>query len=109
MSQMSLFDCDYTRFAGVMPAVRAAMRRAAGAPDSIGRKGLVDKINLIAGEAEIRLTGGQGRPSLKTHWTNGCPLRTPAIPLPYWPYWSSAGPVRISKRFASSCGPWGWI
>ena len=31
MSQMSLFDCDYTRFAGVMPAVRAAMRRAAGA------------------------------------------------------------------------------
>lgn len=60
MSQMSLFDCDYTRFAGVMPAVRAAMRRAAGAPDSIGRKGLVDKINLIAGEAEIRLTGGQG-------------------------------------------------
>ena len=27
MSQMSLFDCDYTRFAGVMPAVRAAMRR----------------------------------------------------------------------------------
>ena len=60
MSQMSLFDCDYTRFAGVMPAVRAAMRRAAGAPDSVGRKGLVDKINLITTEAEIRLTGGQG-------------------------------------------------
>ena len=59
MSQMSLFDCDYPRFAGVMPAVRAAMRRAAGAPDSVGRKGLVDKINLIATEAEIRLTGGQ--------------------------------------------------
>lgn len=60
MSQMSLFDCDYTRFAGVMPAVRAAMRRAAGAPDSVGRNGLVDKINLITTEAEIRLTGGQG-------------------------------------------------
>ena len=60
MSQMSLFDCDYTRFVGVMPAVRAAMRRAVGAPDSIGCKGLVDKINLITTEAEIRLTGGQG-------------------------------------------------
>ena len=43
-----------------MPAVRAAMRRAAGAPDSVGRKGLVDKIILITTEAEIRLTGGQG-------------------------------------------------
>lgn len=67
MSQMSLFDCDYTRFAGVMPAVRAAMRRAAGAPDSVGRKGLVDKINLITTEAEIRLTGGQGDVHLQGH------------------------------------------
>lgn len=60
MAQISIFDCDYTRFSGVIPAVRAAMRRAAGAPDSVGRKLLVDKINLIAGEAEVRLTGGSG-------------------------------------------------
>lgn len=39
---------------------RSTRRHAAGAPDSVGRKGLVDKINLITTEAEIRLTGGQG-------------------------------------------------
>lgn len=56
--QFLLSDCDYSRFAGIMPSVRAAMRRAAGKPEGEGRKVLVDKINFIAQEAEIRLTGG---------------------------------------------------
>lgn len=61
MRQLSLLNDDDAVLAGVMPAVRAAMRRAAGAPDSDGRKVLVDKINRIAGQAEIRLTGGNGK------------------------------------------------
>lgn len=59
MSQLSLFDCDLSRIAGLMPAVRAAMRRAAGNPDGEGRKALVDKINSIARDAEVRLTAGR--------------------------------------------------
>lgn len=59
MPQLSLFDCDYSRIAGLMPAVRAAMRRAAGSPDGEGRKALVDKINQIARDAEVRLTAGR--------------------------------------------------
>ena len=59
MSQISLFDSDFSRISGLMPAIRAAMRRAAGNPDGEGRKALVDKINAIARSAEIRLTGGR--------------------------------------------------
>lgn len=58
MTRLTLFDYDYTRFAGIMPAIRAAMRHAAGKTEGEGRKLLVDKINAIAQEAEIRLTGG---------------------------------------------------
>ena len=57
MSQFSLFDCDYSRIAGLMPAVRAAMRRAAGHPDGEGRKALVDKISatiILQGYMESR-------------------------------------------------------
>lgn len=61
MRQLSLLSDDYAALAGVMPAVRAAMRRAAGEPDGEGRKLLVDKINTIARQAEIRLTGGNVR------------------------------------------------
>lgn len=60
MRQLSLLS-DYAALAGVMPAVRAAMRRVAGAPESDGRKALVDKINRVAAEAEIRLTGGNNK------------------------------------------------
>ena len=59
MPQFSLIDYDYSRIAGLMPAVRAAMRRAAGNPDGEGRKALVDKINAIARDAEVRLTAGR--------------------------------------------------
>lgn len=61
MRQLSLLSDDFAALAGVMPAVRAAMRRAAGDPDGEGRKALVDKINRIATEAEIRLTGGNSK------------------------------------------------
>lgn len=61
MRQLSLLSDDHAALAGVMPAVRAAMRRAAGAPDGEGRKALVDRINQIAAEAEIRLTGGNAK------------------------------------------------
>lgn len=57
--QFLLSDCDYSRFAGIMPSVRAAMRRAAGKPEGEGRKLLVDRINSIAKDAEIQLTGGR--------------------------------------------------
>ena len=59
MSQLSLLDFDYTRITGLMPSVCAAMRRVAGSADSTGRKLLVDKINAIASDAEVRLTGGR--------------------------------------------------
>lgn len=59
MSQLSLFEYDYSRLAALMPAVRAAMRHAAGSPDGVGRKALVDKINAIADSAEVRLTAGR--------------------------------------------------
>lgn len=59
MPQFSLIDYDYSRIAGLMPAVRAVMRRTAGNPDGEGRKVLADKINAIAKDAEIRLTTGR--------------------------------------------------
>lgn len=61
MRQLSLLFDDYAALAGLMPAVRAAMRRAAGEPESEGRKLLVDKINHIARQAEIKLTSGNTR------------------------------------------------
>ena len=59
MSQKSLLDYDYSRIAGLMPALRAAMRRAAAKADGEGRKALVDTINRIASDAEVRLTAGR--------------------------------------------------
>lgn len=57
MRQLSLFDDDNGAIAGVMPAIRAAMNRAAGA-DAEGRKRLVDRINAVATNAGVRLTQG---------------------------------------------------
>lgn len=57
MRQLSLL-ADYVHLAGLMPAVRGAMRRAAGAEESEGRKALVDSINRIAANGEVRLTTG---------------------------------------------------
>lgn len=58
MRQLSLFD-ETTRLAGVMDAIRAAMRTAASEGD--GRKVLSDRINAIARASGIRLTGGNVR------------------------------------------------
>lgn len=57
MRQLTLLD-DATRLAGVMASIRAAMRAAAGAPESEGRKALPDKLNALARQAGIKLTAG---------------------------------------------------
>jgi len=58
--QLSLFQDDQAGLAGLVPALRSAMNRAAGA-DSAGRKILVDRINDIAQLAGIRLTAGNAQ------------------------------------------------
>ena len=57
--QLSLFECSIP-LSGVLPAVRVAMNRAAGA-DTEGRKRLVDKINNLAMGAGVKLTAGNTR------------------------------------------------
>lgn len=57
MRQASLLEDDHGRLAGVIPAMRAAMNRAAGEDES-GRKLLVDRLNAVAREAGVRLTTG---------------------------------------------------
>lgn len=58
--QFSLFHDDQAALAGLVPALRAAMNRAAGA-DPAGRKLLVDRINDIARQAGLRLTTGNAQ------------------------------------------------
>jgi len=60
MRQVSLFDDDHGRLSGLVPAIRAAMNRAAG-EDEDGRKLLVDRINAVARDAGIRLTAGNAK------------------------------------------------
>lgn len=55
--QFSLFQNDHGALAGLVPSLRAAMNRAAGA-DMAGRKLLVDRINDISRQAGLRLTTG---------------------------------------------------
>ena len=57
MTQLSLLGTPY-QLAGVMAAIRAAMRATAGAPEGEGRKALPDRMNAIARQAGIRLTQG---------------------------------------------------
>lgn len=61
MRQISLLAPGIAALAHVMPDVRAAMRQIAGSRESEGRKALVDKLNQIASEAEIKLTGGNSK------------------------------------------------
>ena len=61
MRQVSLLAPGVAALAHVMPDVRAAMRQIAGSRESEGRKALVDKLNQIAAEAEIKLTGGNSK------------------------------------------------
>lgn len=61
MRQASLFDDDdHGRLSGLLPAMRAAMNRAAG-EDEAGRKQLVDRVNAVAQAAGIRLTAGNAK------------------------------------------------
>lgn len=60
MRQLSLLN-DYAQLAGLMPAIRSAMRRSAGAEDAPGRKALVDTINKIAADGGVKLTGGNNK------------------------------------------------
>ena len=60
MRQASLFD-HCAPLAGAMPAIKAAMRAVAGAPDGEGRKALPDRINAVAGASGVRLTAGNAR------------------------------------------------
>lgn len=60
MQQHSLFKDDHGALAGLVPSLRAAMNRAAGA-DTAGRKLLVDRINDIARQAGLRLTTGNAQ------------------------------------------------
>ena len=57
MRQLSLIE-DIAQLAGVLPAIKAAMRGIAGAPEGEGRKALPDKLNAIARASGIKLTGG---------------------------------------------------
>ena len=56
MQQLSFFDSGFP-LAGVLPAVKASMRRLAG-DEGECRKTLVDKINTVAAHSQIPLTGG---------------------------------------------------
>ena len=59
MRQLSLFPAtDHSHLAGLMPALKAALRRACSGRESVGRKALVDEINDIAREGGVRLTSG---------------------------------------------------
>lgn len=57
MRQLSLIE-DIAQLAGALPAIKAAMRGVAGAPEGEGRKALPDKLNAIARASGIKLTGG---------------------------------------------------
>lgn len=57
MRQLSLID-DIAQLAGALPAIKAAMRGIAGAPEGEGRKALSDKLSVIARASGIKLTGG---------------------------------------------------
>lgn len=60
MRQASLFD-HCAPLAGAMPAIKAAMRAVAGAPEGEGRKALPDRINAVASASGVRLTAGNAR------------------------------------------------
>lgn len=57
MPQPSRID-NASKMAGVMAGIRTAMREAAGAPESEGRKMLVERLNEFAQLAGIKLTSG---------------------------------------------------
>lgn len=64
MRQLSLLTpdtSDHAHLAGLLPAIRGAMRRAAGADEGEGRKALVESINRLAHDGGVRLTTGNSK------------------------------------------------
>lgn len=57
MKQLSLFD-NLMSLAGILPAVKAEMRRILGHEGSENRKVFIDKINSISTRSQVPLTGG---------------------------------------------------
>ena len=57
MQQLTLFDNSFA-LAGVLPAVKACMRRILGDDESECRKSFVGKLNAVASQEQIPLTGG---------------------------------------------------
>ena len=102
MRQLSLLD-DYA-LAGAMAAVKASMRRAAGDPEGEGRKLLVDKINSVARQAEIRLTGGNVRTISKDTLDKWCSASDTSHPpsimalLAFCAATGDIGPLRVLAR-----------
>ena len=60
MQQLSLFD-NLISLAGVLPSVKAEMRRILGPEGGENRKTFVDKLNAIAARSQVPLTGGNVR------------------------------------------------
>lgn len=107
MPQFSLIDYDYSRIAGLMPAVRAAMRRAAGNPDSEGRKALVDKINAIARDAEVRLTAGRAESVSKDvldKWLSPSDISHPPSILALVVFCKATGDYEALRVILNACG-----
>ena len=60
MKQLSLFD-SLPSLAGVLPSVKAEMRRILGPEGGENRKAFVDKLNAISVRAQVPLTGGSSK------------------------------------------------
>lgn len=78
MHQASLFE-NCAPLASVMPAIKAAMRTVAGAPEGEGRKALPDKINAVASGSGVRLTAGNVRSISKDTLDKWLAVLTPCI------------------------------
>ena len=60
MKQLSLFD-NLPSLAGVLPSVKAEMRRILGPEGGESRKTFVDKLNAISVRSQVPLTGGNAK------------------------------------------------
>ena len=56
MRQLSFFD-NFLGLAGILPSVKAEMRRIVG-DEGECRKSFVDKLNAVAAQGQVALTGG---------------------------------------------------
>ena len=105
--QLSFSDLDFSRISGLMPAVRAAMRRAAGNPEGEGRKMLVDRINAIARDAEIRLTAGRAESVSKDvldKWLSPSDVSHPPSLLAVVVFCKATGDYEALRVILAACG-----